>query len=97
MYIYIFPTVLILALILYVSPLLYLFMFFSMSYNFMVNWMHLSCIVTLLVWDIWVDLIILDLNNFDVILGLDCLTPYHVVLDFTTKTITLEMPNAPKL
>ncbi|XP_069145978.1 uncharacterized protein [Solanum lycopersicum] len=38
------------------------------------------------------DLIMLDMIDFDVILGMDWLSPYHVVLDCYAKTVTLSMP-----
>ena len=38
------------------------------------------------------DLIILGMVDFDVILGMDWLAPYHAVLDCNAKTVTLEIP-----
>ncbi|PHU21986.1 Glucose-6-phosphate/phosphate translocator 2, chloroplastic [Capsicum chinense] len=40
-----------------------------------------------------VDLIVLDMVDFDVILGMDWLSPYHTVLDYFAKTDTLSMPD----
>ena len=48
-------------------------------------------------YDTWVDLIILGMVNFDVILGMDWLSPYHVVPDCTAKTVTLAMTGVPKV
>lgn len=35
--------------------------------------------------------------DFDVILGMDWLSPYHVVLNCNAKTVTLAMPGVPKV
>ena len=35
--------------------------------------------------------------DFDVILGMDWLSPYHVVLDCNVKTLTLAMPGVPRV
>ena len=35
--------------------------------------------------------------DFDVILGMDWLSPYHVVLDCNAKTVTLAMPDVPRV
>lgn len=35
------------------------------------------------------EFIILDIVDIDLILGMDCLVPYHVVLNCFTKTMTL--------
>lgn len=39
--------------------------------------------------DTWSDLIQLDMLDFNIILGMDWLCPYHDVLDYYAKTITL--------
>ncbi|XP_049378066.1 LOW QUALITY PROTEIN: uncharacterized protein LOC125842802 [Solanum stenotomum] len=51
-----------------------------------------SCLVTIQGCDTRVDLILLDMVDFDVILGMDWLSPYHAVLDCYAKTVTLAMP-----
>ena len=48
-------------------------------------------------YDTWVDLIILGMVDFDVILGMDWLSPYHAVLDCNAKTVTLAMPDVPRV
>ncbi|MBX4377745.1 hypothetical protein K4H02_22060, partial [Mycobacterium tuberculosis] len=48
-------------------------------------------------YDTWVDLIILGMVDFDVFLGIDWLSPYHVVLDCNAKTVTLAMPGVPRV
>lgn len=47
--------------------------------------------------DIVADLILLDMVDFDVILGMDWLSPYHVILDCYAKTVTLSCPDLPQL
>ena len=54
-----------------------------------------SCLLTILGYDTRDDLIMLDMIDFDVILGMDWLSPNHVVLDFYAKTVTLSMPSIP--
>ena len=48
-------------------------------------------------YDTRADLIMLDMIDFDVILGMDWLSPYHVVLDCYAKTVTLSMPGVPSV
>ncbi|XP_070034484.1 uncharacterized protein [Nicotiana tomentosiformis] len=43
------------------------------------------------------DLLLLDMVDFDVILGMDWLLPYHATLDCHPKTVTLAMPGLPQL
>nr|XP_025884581.1 uncharacterized protein LOC112940524 [Solanum lycopersicum] len=54
-----------------------------------------SCLVTIQGYDTRADLIMLDMIDFDVILGMDWLSPYHAVLDCYAKTVTLSMPGVP--
>lgn len=68
-----------------------------MSDSLVMDRVYRSCAVTLLGYDTWVDFIILDMMDFDVILGMDCLSPYHAALNCHAKTITLVMPSAPKI
>ncbi|XP_070011154.1 uncharacterized protein [Nicotiana sylvestris] len=42
-------------------------------------------------------LLLLDMTDFEVILGMDWLSPYHVVLDCHAKIVTLAMPELPRL
>ncbi|XP_070010677.1 uncharacterized protein [Nicotiana sylvestris] len=44
-----------------------------------------------------VDLQLLDMIDFEVILGIDWLSPYHAVLDCHAKTVSLVMPGLPRL
>lgn len=43
------------------------------------------------------NLILLDMVDFDMILGMDQLSPYHAILDCHAKTVTLSCPNMPQL
>ena len=45
----------------------------------------------------WADLVILDMIDFDIILGMTWLSPYNVVLNCNTKFVTLEIPGREKL
>ncbi|XP_070017845.1 uncharacterized protein [Nicotiana sylvestris] len=44
-----------------------------------------------------VDLLLLDMVDFDVILGMDWLSPYHTILDYHAKNVTLALPGLPHL
>ncbi|XP_070010970.1 uncharacterized protein [Nicotiana sylvestris] len=44
-----------------------------------------------------VDLLLLYMVDFDVILGMDWLSPYHAILDCHTNTVTLSMLGLPQL
>lgn len=65
--------------------------------SLLVDQVYRSCVVTLLRHNTWVDLIILDMVDFNVILDMDCLFLYHLVLDCYAKTVTLVMLDVPKL
>ena len=54
-----------------------------------------SCLVIINGYDSRANLIMLDMIDFDVILGMDWLSPYHAVLDCYAKTVTLSMPGVP--
>ncbi|WMV42247.1 hypothetical protein MTR67_035632 [Solanum verrucosum] len=43
------------------------------------------------------DLVILDMTDFDIILGMTWLSPYYAVLNCYTKSVTLEIPGREKL
>ncbi|XP_069146964.1 uncharacterized protein [Solanum lycopersicum] len=53
------------------------------------------CTVTLMGYDTHADLKVLDMIDFDVILGMDWLSSYHAILNCHAKTITLAMPGIP--
>ncbi|XP_070035656.1 uncharacterized protein [Nicotiana tomentosiformis] len=54
-----------------------------------VDRIYRSCIMTFCGYETRADLLLLDMNDFEVILGMDWLSLYHVVLDFHAKTVTL--------
>ena len=58
----------------------------------MVDRVYRLCIVTLMGYDTYADLKVLDMIDFDVILGMDCLYSYHANLNCHAKTIILAMP-----
>ncbi|WMV37298.1 hypothetical protein MTR67_030683 [Solanum verrucosum] len=45
----------------------------------------------------WVDLVILDMTDFDIILGMTWLSPYYDVLNCNAMSVTLEIPGREKL
>ncbi|XP_070054725.1 uncharacterized protein [Nicotiana tomentosiformis] len=62
-----------------------------------VDRIYRSCIVTLCGHETRADLLHLDMIDFVIILGMDCLSLYHAILDCHAKTITLAMPELPRL
>ncbi|XP_070050745.1 uncharacterized protein [Nicotiana tomentosiformis] len=56
-----------------------------------------SCVVTLYGYETRADLLLLDMVDFEVILGMDWLPPYHAILDCHAKTVTLSMLELPRL
>ena len=60
-----------------------------------VDQVYRSCVVTIQGLDTQVDLIFLYLLDFDVILGMDWLSPRHAVLDCYAKTVNLGVPGIP--
>ncbi|XP_070043215.1 uncharacterized protein [Nicotiana tomentosiformis] len=57
-----------------------------------VDRVYRSCIMTLCGYETREDLLSLDMTDFEVILSMDWLSPYHAILDFHANTITLVMP-----
>ncbi|XP_070003676.1 uncharacterized protein [Nicotiana sylvestris] len=62
-----------------------------------VDQIYWSYVVTFCVFETRVDLPLLDMINFEAILGMDWLAPYHTVFDCHAKTVTLAMPGLPRL
>ncbi|XP_070055260.1 uncharacterized protein [Nicotiana tomentosiformis] len=62
-----------------------------------VDRVYRSCIVTLCGYKTRADILLLDMTNFEVILGMDWLSPYHAILDCHAKNVTLAMPELAKL
>ncbi|XP_070057739.1 uncharacterized protein [Nicotiana tomentosiformis] len=71
----------------------------SMSFgdSLVVDQVYWSCVITINDFDIVVDLLLLNMVDFEVILGMDWLSPYHAILDYHTKTLTLAMLGLPRL
>ncbi|XP_070032533.1 uncharacterized protein [Nicotiana tomentosiformis] len=68
-----------------------------MGDSLVVDWIYRSCMVTFCGYDTRADLLLLDMTDFEVILGMDWLSSYHAILDFHAKTVTLAMPELPRL
>ncbi|XP_070054904.1 uncharacterized protein [Nicotiana tomentosiformis] len=62
-----------------------------------VDWIYRSCVVTFCGYETRADLLLLDIIDFEVILGMDWLSLYHAILDCHAKTVTLAMPELPRL
>ena len=60
-----------------------------------VDQVYRLCTVTLMGYDTHTDLKVLDMVDFDVILGMDWLSSYHAILNCHANTITLAMPGIP--
>ncbi|XP_070039562.1 uncharacterized protein [Nicotiana tomentosiformis] len=61
-----------------------------------VDRVYCSCVVTIGSLETR-DRLLLDKVDFDVILGIDWLSPYHAILDCHAKTVTLALPRLPLL
>ncbi|XP_070041258.1 uncharacterized protein [Nicotiana tomentosiformis] len=67
------------------------------SDSVIVDQIYRSCIVTFCGYETIVDLLLLYMTDFEVILGMEWMLPYHVVLDFHANTVTLAIPKLPRL
>ncbi|XP_070017056.1 uncharacterized protein [Nicotiana sylvestris] len=65
--------------------------------SIVVDRVHRFCIVVFGGFETRVDLLLLDMVDFDVILGMDWLSLYHAILDCDAKTVTLDLPGLPHL
>ncbi|XP_070054843.1 uncharacterized protein [Nicotiana tomentosiformis] len=54
-----------------------------------VDQIYRSCIMNIYGYETIADLLLLDMTDFEVILGMEWLSPYHVILDCHVKTVTL--------
>ncbi|XP_070020573.1 uncharacterized protein [Nicotiana sylvestris] len=68
-----------------------------MGDSIVVNRVYRLCMVIIGGLETHVDLILLDMVDFDVILGMDWLSPYHAILDCHAKTMTLALLGLPRL
>ena len=62
-----------------------------------VTHLYCACPIVIMGFQTWADLVILDMTEFDIILGMTWLSPYYVVLNCNTKFVTLEIPKREKL
>ncbi|XP_070003258.1 uncharacterized protein [Nicotiana sylvestris] len=62
-----------------------------------VDRIYQSCGITFCGFETSADLLLLDMIDFEIILGMDWLSPYHAVLDCYAKTVTLAVPGLPRL
>ncbi|XP_070020596.1 uncharacterized protein [Nicotiana sylvestris] len=68
-----------------------------MGNSVVVDQIYQSCVVIFFGFETREYLMLLDMTDFEVILGMDWLSPYHVVLDFYAKTVILAMLELPRL
>ncbi|XP_070055756.1 uncharacterized protein [Nicotiana tomentosiformis] len=59
--------------------------------SIMVDRVHRSCMISNGGYETRVDILFLNMVDFDVILGIDWLSPYYDILDCHAKTVTLPM------
>ncbi|XP_070019620.1 uncharacterized protein [Nicotiana sylvestris] len=62
-----------------------------------VDRIYRSCVVIFCGFETRADLLLLDMINFEVILGMDWLSLYHTLLDCHAKTVSLAMSGLPRL
>ncbi|XP_070056250.1 uncharacterized protein [Nicotiana tomentosiformis] len=62
-----------------------------------VDHIYRSCVVTFYGYKTRADLLLLDMTDFEVILVIDCLSPYHAIIDCHAKTVNLAMLELPRL
>ncbi|XP_070037244.1 uncharacterized protein [Nicotiana tomentosiformis] len=65
--------------------------------DIVVDRVYRSCVVTIGSLETRVDLLLLNMIDFDVILGMDWLSPYHAILYYHTKMMTLALQGLPLL
>ncbi|XP_070002208.1 uncharacterized protein [Nicotiana sylvestris] len=65
--------------------------------SIMVDHVYHSCVVVIGGLETSIDLLLLDMVDFDVILGMDWMSPYHDILGFHAKTMTLALSRLPQL
>ena len=63
-----------------------------MGESVIVEKVYRSCLVTFVGRNTYVDLIILEMVDFDVIVGMTWLSPNFAILDCNAKTVTLAKP-----
>ncbi|XP_070032911.1 uncharacterized protein [Nicotiana tomentosiformis] len=69
----------------------------SVGDTIIVDRVYRSCVVIIGGLETRVDLLLLSMVDFDMILGMDWLSPCHAILDYHAKTMTLAMLGLPKI
>ena len=64
-----------------------------MEDSIVANIIFTSCLVMICYREMWADLVLLNLQDFDVILGLDWLSSYHASVDCFWKMATFHIPS----
>ena len=72
-----------------------LFVAISLGDSVVVNKILRDCCVMIGYREMAIDLVFLDLQDFDVILGMDRLTSYHASIDCFGKRVTFSIPSQP--
>ncbi|XP_070034704.1 uncharacterized protein [Nicotiana tomentosiformis] len=67
------------------------------GFSVVVHQIYRSCVVTFCGYKTRADLLLLDMTDFEVILGKDWLSTYHSILDCHAKTVILAMHELPRL
>ncbi|XP_070017561.1 uncharacterized protein [Nicotiana sylvestris] len=65
--------------------------------SLVVDHVYRSCLVTIRGFETRADLLLLDMVDFDIILGMDWLSSQYAILDCHAKTVTLAMPGIPRI
>ncbi|XP_070031485.1 uncharacterized protein [Nicotiana tomentosiformis] len=65
--------------------------------SIVVDQIYRSCVVTFCGYETRADLLLLDMTDFKILLGMDWLSLYHVVLNCHAKTVTLAIPELLRL
>ncbi|XP_070004132.1 uncharacterized protein [Nicotiana sylvestris] len=68
-----------------------------MGNSIVVDRVSRSCVVVIGGLETRMDLFLLDMVDFDVMLGMDWLSPYYAILDCHAKTVTLALPGMHRL
>ncbi|XP_070045296.1 uncharacterized protein [Nicotiana tomentosiformis] len=68
-----------------------------MGDSIIVDRVYRSCVMALGGYEMRVDLLLLSIVDFNVILGIDWLSPRHAILDCHAKTVTLAMSRFPRV
>ncbi|XP_070041158.1 uncharacterized protein [Nicotiana tomentosiformis] len=65
--------------------------------SIIIDHVYRSCLVVIGGYETIVDILLLNMVDFDVILGMEWLSLYHAILDCHAKTVTLAMPGFSRL